>query len=340
MFRTIKQAAALGLAIVLSSTLAGCSLLPQEEEALKPPLVKPAQENYTTVKVEKGSIVKAISSSGSFESIRTDISQFTGEGGRIDKILVKQGDTVKKGDILVQLILDGLDLQLKEQQLELEKARYAFRQTQDSDDQALSIAKLKLEIEQIKYEKLSKKFNSKQLYAGIDGQVTFVETLKAGDNVDAYQTLVIIADPSQLRIALRVDNPNDIREVDVGATADITLNDEKVVGKVVQTPSSSPTTLNKDLAEKYAKTLYIEVPKLPLKAEIGSIAGVKIITQELDDVLKIPRSGLRSYLGRNFVRVLEDGKSLREIDVEPGLVGSTEVEIIKGLQVDQVIVLQ
>lgn len=338
--RTIKQAAAIGLAIVMGCTLAGCSLLPKEEEALKPPLVKPAQENYSTVDVEKGTITKGINGSGSFESLKTDVAQFTGQGGRIQEIVVSSGDTVKKGDVLVQLILDGLDLQVKEQQLALEKAKYAYQQARNGDDQVLKIAGLQLEIEQIKYDRLSKQLNSKQLIANIDGQVVFAETLEEGDFVEAYQTLVIIADPTKLRVAIRVDNANDIREVEVGVNAEIKMNEETVTGKVVQTPSSSPTTLNRDLAEKYSKTLYIEVPTLPKDAKIGAMVNVKIVTQQRDNVVKIPRSGLRSYLGRNFVRVLEEGKRLREVDVEPGLTGATEVEIINGLEAGQVIVLQ
>jgi multidrug efflux pump subunit AcrA (membrane-fusion protein) len=338
--RTIKQAAALVLTIVVSSTLAGCSLFPKEENALKPPLVKPAQENYSTVDVAKGTLVKSINGSGTFESVSTDLAQFTGQGGRMDKILVKSGDAVKKGDVLVQLILDGLDIQLKEQQLALERAKYAYALARNGEEQALKIAGLQLEVEQIKYERLAKQFNSKQLVSNIDGQVVFTESLKEGDFVEAYQTLVVVADPTKLRVAIRVDNANDIREVEVGVAADVTLNQEKVVGKVVQTPSSSPETLNKDLAEKYSKTLYIEVAKLPKDTKIGSMVDVKIITQQRDNVIKIPRSGLRSYLGRNFVRVLEEGTRLREIDVEPGLTGSTEVEIVKGLEEGQVIVLQ
>lgn len=340
MSRTIKQATAFGLAIVIGCALSGCSLLPKEEESLKPPLVEPAQENYSTVDVEKGTIVKGINGSGSFESLKTDLAQFTGQGGRIQEILVSSGDAVKKGDVLVQLILDGLDIQVKEQQLALEKAKYAYQQARNGDDQALKIAGLQLEIEQIKYDRLSKQLNSKQLVANIDGQVIFAESLNEGDFVDAYQTLVMVADTTKLRVAIRVDNANDIREVDVGVNAEIKLNDDVVTGKVVQTPSSSPTTLNKELAEKYSKTLYIEVPTLPKEAKIGSMVDVKIITQQRDDVVKIPRSGLRQYLGRNFVRVLEDGKRLREVDVEPGLVGATEVEIIDGLEAGQVIVLQ
>jgi len=307
---------------------------------LKPPLVKPVQENYSTVTAEKGSIVKAITGSATFESVTTEIAQFSGQGGRIDKILVKSGDKVKKGDVLVQLILDGLDVALKEQQLALEKAKYAFRQARNADAQALKIAELQLEVEQLKYDRLSKQFNSKQLKAKMDGEVVFAESLKEGDYVEPYQTLVTVADPTKLRLALRVENPNDIREAEVGVPAEVTLKEDKVTGRVTQTPSSSPETPNKDLAEKYTKTLYIEVPNLPKDAGIGMIASVKIITQQRDDVIKIPKSGLRSYLGRNFVRVLEDGTRLREIDVEPGLAGSTEVEIVKGIEEGQVVVLQ
>ncbi|WP_378140443.1 efflux RND transporter periplasmic adaptor subunit [Cohnella soli] len=335
-----KQAVTLGLTVILGGMLAGCSLLPKEEAALKPPLIKPAQENYSTAKASTGSIVKAINGSGTFESVHTDVAQFTGQGGRIDQILVKSGDKVKKGDSLVRLILDGQDIQLKEQELALERAKYAYRQARGGDEALYKIAGLQLEIEQSKYDRLAKQLASKQLIAGIDGEVVFAETLKEGDFVDAYQTLVIVADPTRLRIALRVDDAQAIKDVQVGTKADVTLKNITVEGKVVQTPSSSPETLNKQLAEKYASTLYIEVPKLPQGAEIGSLADVKIITKQRDGIVKIPRSGLRSYLGRNFVRVLEDGKRLREVDVEPGLVGATEVEIVSGLQADQTIVLQ
>ncbi|WP_169306651.1 efflux RND transporter periplasmic adaptor subunit [Cohnella pontilimi] len=343
MSRHLKQAVKAVTAVVTAAAvLAGCSLLPREEQPLKAPLVKPASENYRTVKVTQGNIVKQVTGSGSLESVATDVAQFTGQGGRIASVAVHPGDQVKKGDLLVQLIMDGLDLQLKEQQLALERAKYAYSQAKKngSDADALRIASLQTDIEQIKYDRLSKQFNSKQLRARIDGQVIFAEDLKEGDLVEAYQTLVTVADPTKLRVALRVENSNDIKDVDVGMTAEITLKNETVQGKVVQTPSSSPMTLNKDLADKYSRTLYIEVPQLPKAAEIGSSVDVKIVTQKKDNVLKIPRSGLRSYLGRNFVRVLEDGKRIREVDVEQGVVTPTEVEIVRGLQEGQDVILQ
>ncbi|MBB6671408.1 efflux RND transporter periplasmic adaptor subunit [Cohnella nanjingensis] len=341
-----KRAAALALSLALGAALAGCSLLPKEEEALAPPLVKPAKENYQTVKVEKGTITNAITQVASFESVQSDVAQFTGTGGRVEKILVSAGDKVKKGDPLVQLVMNDLDLQVKEQELALERAKYALRQQQGShgDEEALKIAGLQVQVEQIKYDRLFKQYNNKILTAGMDGQVVFVEDLKPGDYVDTYQTIVTVADPRKLQLSARIDSADSVKNVDVGFPVEVNVQvDGKqttLKGKVVQTPSSAPQTLNKDLAERYSKTLYITVDHLPDAVEIGAMADIKIITQQKENVLKIPRSGLRSFMGRNFVRVLEDGNKLREIDVQPGIAASTEVEIVQGLAEGDNIVLQ
>jgi len=338
--RSLKSTTTLAAAALLAAALSGCSLLPKEESALTPPLVKPAQENYSTVKVEKGSIVKKISGIGYLESVAMSYAQFTADGGRVLSVAVKSGDQVKKGDVLVQLTVDGLDLRLKEQELALEKARLAFRKARGAGEDEVRIATLQMEIEQIKYDRLKQQLDSRQLVSEIDGQVIFVEGLKEGDMVGPYQILVTVADPSKLRVALRVDNASDVREAEVGMAAVVTLKDKKVESKVVQTPSSAPLTMNKDLQEKYSKTLYIELAELPQEAEIGSSVNVEIVTQQKDDTLIIPRSGLRSYLGRTFVRVLEEEKRIREIDVEQGLVTPTSVEILKGLEEGQEVILQ
>lgn len=328
-------------ALLLGASLTGCSLLPAEEEALKPPLVKPAQENYRTVTVEKGTITQEIKGSGSLESTKSEIAQFTGQGGRIAKMMVTAGAQVKKGDVLVQLNVDGLDIQLKEQELAVARAKLSFKQAKaGADSDAINIAKLQMEIEELKLERLMATFNSKQLVAGMNGQVTFVEELEEGDFVEAYQTLVIISDPSKLRVALRVEAGAEISSVDVGFPAVVTFGTQELQGKVVQTPSSAPTTLNEQLQDRYSKTLFIEVPKVPSDAKIGAFTDVKIILQQRDDVLKIPRSGVRSFLGRTFVRTLEDGNKIREIDVETGIKGSTEMEITKGLEEGAIVVLQ
>ncbi|WP_162463199.1 efflux RND transporter periplasmic adaptor subunit [Paenibacillus psychroresistens] len=329
--------------LLASSLLSSCSILPKEEQGLQPPLVQPAQENYNTVKVEKGTVSKEIKGAGIFVSTKMDSAQFINSGGRLEKINVQSGDQVKKGDVLVQLTVDGLDLQLKEQELALVRAQYMLKivnKTKGIDPENVKIAKLGLEIEQIKYDRLQQSVDGKQLKAKIDGQVTFITDLIQGSIIEPYQTLVVVADISKLIVAWNPSNTEDIQKVELGMSVDVTMNTgDPIIGKVVQTPSSAPTTQDTQLADKYSKTLYVEMDKLPDGAEMGTTASLSIYLQKHDNVLKIPLSGLRTYLGRNFVQAVE-GEGLREFDVETGIQSSVDIEITKGLKEGQVVVLQ
>ncbi|WP_187355194.1 efflux RND transporter periplasmic adaptor subunit [Paenibacillus tengchongensis] len=340
MSQSTRSIAALLGGLLLALSLPGCSLLPAEDGELQPPLVKPAQENYRTAAAKKGTITKELGGNGNFVSVSTEAAQYTGQGGRIDKIAVSAGDRVHKGDVVAQLTLDGMDLQLKEQELALERAKYAYKNTPKEDADARRIASLQMEIEELKYNRLKAQFDSKIITAAIDGQVTFAESLTEGDPVEPYQTLVVISDPTKLRLALSIDPGTDLSKVDVGTGAEVTVDKQTYQAKVVQTPGSAPVTLNKELVDKNARTLYLDVEGLPEDVEIGSLADVRIITQQRDDVIVIPKNGLRTFMGRSFVRVLEEGSRLREVDVEAGITGSTEVEIVKGLEEGAVVVLQ
>ncbi|SFF21635.1 membrane fusion protein, macrolide-specific efflux system [Paenibacillus catalpae] len=326
--------------IVSLSLLAGCSLIPAEEEPLKPPLVKPAEQNYSTDEVKMGDIRREVKGSGVFESTASELAQFKSQGGRLKKLYVSSGDEVKKGDLLAELVVDGLDVQTLEQKLGLERAEYALKQAkQAGNEQEIHIAQLQLEIEKLKLDKLEQTAEQSKLRATMNGQVVFVEELAEGDFVQPYQTLVRVADPSKLRFSYRSSDAGSIGEVQVGMNAVISAGKNyESTGKVVQTPSSAPLTTDPDLKAKYGSTLYVNVDKLPEDAEIGSSANVSIVLVEHKNAVLIPKSGLRSYLGRTFVRVL-DGKALREVDVEVGIQSSTEVEIVRGLKEGQTIVL-
>ncbi|MFF2092412.1 efflux RND transporter periplasmic adaptor subunit [Paenibacillus sp. NPDC058174] len=337
----LQNSSRAALALLTSlSLLSGCSLLPKEEAPIKPPLVKPAEQNYSTVLVEKGDIRTEIRGAGFFESTETDNAQFISQGGRIEKVSVKSGDTVKKGDLLLKLGVDGMDLQILEQRLALQKAEYALKQLKRNadDPDAMRLAELQLDIEKLKYDKLQGTIERSELRASMDGLVVFVEDLEPGDTVQPYQTLVTVVNPSKLRFSYQSSDTALIREASVGMKAEISTGSTKTLGKVVQTPSTAPETTNEGLAEKYKKTLYVDIDKLPEGAKLGMSGDLVIILTEHKDTLVIPKSGLRTYMGRTFVRVLDD-KALREIDVETGLISTTLVEITKGLDEGQKIVM-
>jgi multidrug efflux pump subunit AcrA (membrane-fusion protein) len=336
-----KKVAALSVALVMSIAMAGCSLLPKEEAELKPPLVKPVKAAYTTAVAKKGSFIIAVKGSATYQSTSTDVVQYTGENGRIGKFLVKAGDKVKKGDVLVQLLSDGLDLQVKEAELSLKRAKISFKQARSSGDaDEAEAAQLQVEIEQIKYDRLYQDYSTKQLVAQMDGTVVSTASLKEGDSVAPYTPLVVVADPTKLWLLLQVSS-KDMQDIDVGVEATVyASNKEELPGKVVQTPSSAPKTSDQQLADRYKSTIYITLDKLPADAEIGKMVSVQIVQQQHDNVIIIPAGALRDYLGRTFVRIMEAGDKVREVDVQPGLKTQAEVEIVKGLEEGQTVILQ
>lgn len=328
-----------GLVIVTAACLmAGCSLLPKEEEPLKPPLAQPAELKISTVEVKRESIATSVKGTAYLESVSKAYHQFTQSGFRLEEVLVSSGDEVKQGDVLMSLEVPGLEMELLSKNLEVEKKAQALEEVKASGDRdRMKIAMMELQLAQMSLETTQEKWNTRELKSEIDGVVTFVDSLKPGDWVDAYRALVIVEDPTELTLSLNVASSNQVTEVELGMDVKVTLNRQEYTGTVVQTPSSAPFVEDERLREKYAKTLYIDMNEFPPDAEIGDMATVEILTAVSENALLIPKNALRQYFGRTYVQILEDDQR-REVDVETGLESATSVEILDGLEEGQLVI--
>jgi RND family efflux transporter MFP subunit len=322
------------------AVLSGCSLLPVQEEPLAPPLVKPVKQNYTTVKAEKGTIISSVKGLAIFEPKDVVYHQYKDSGGKIQEIFVRAGDIVKKGDPLVQLEVEGLDIEIKYKQLDLEKAKLALEVAmQDRNESIMRVKLLELDIAQTQYDRTRDKLQSRQLFAEMDGQVIFVADVEPPDMVDAYQVLVTVADVNNLRVAYQSGGPStDFSSVEVGMKAEVKWESDIYNAVVTQTPSTAPMTEDARLRERYASLLLLELDNMPETVEIGDFGDITIVTKKKENVLILPARALRTFLGRNYVQIL-DGERISELDVEVGIKTVTQVEIINGLEEGQQIIL-
>ena len=112
-------------ALLCLAVLTGCSMLPQEEETLAPPLKVPEQVTYETLEVKKGTIERKLRATGRFMSVAQANAQFTEQGGRLEAIHVKIGEIVKKGDLLATLDVASLADDIRLQEIALERAQIA-----------------------------------------------------------------------------------------------------------------------------------------------------------------------------------------------------------------------
>lgn len=323
--------------------LAGCSLLPKEEEALKPPLVKPVKENFELYEVKKGTITRKVSAIATFKSSKTTSYYFKESGLRLAGLRVKSGDIVKQGDVLVELEKGDLETRIALQQLNLEKAQIASLQAkQTSPDQELTIRLKAIDVEaaQLQLAALQTQLAKTRITADAGGVVTYVTDAQEGKMVDAFSTLVVVSDPTKLQLFYESSDSSALSGIEVGMNVDVKFgtNDKVVQGKVLQTPSSAPPTDNKPQAERNAKTIIVGIPEGTEGAVIGASGDMTINVEKRENVIVIPRTGLRSYLGRDYVQVL-NGESRKEVDVEKGLVTATEVEIRTGLKEGQNLIL-
>jgi macrolide-specific efflux system membrane fusion protein len=225
--------------------------------------------------------------------------------------------------------------------MELEKAKLKLQELQDTKQRDYLIQKARLNIREKELElaKLQKKWEESRLVSPIDGIVMFVSNEQVGDEIDPYQSLVTVGDPKKLLILYTAANGEAIQDVDIGMKATITLKDKtKLEGTVVQTPRNVPSGLPENVADLYQRSLLIMPNQLPDKVEIGTPADIEVVIQKRENTLLIPRQALREFSGRQFVQVL-DGKSKKEVDVEVGVQTATDVEILKGLQEGQLVIL-
>lgn len=325
----------------MAAMLSGCSLLPVEEAEMKPPLIEPTKETLSLYTVKRANITQQITGVATFASDKTDYLYYSESGGRLTKLNVKLGDAVKAGDVVATTETSDLDTKIKLQQISMEKLKISLQQAtmeKGADDPDVRLKLLDMESAQLQLKSLQDQLRNTRLTATIDGVVTFIDTIQPGDQVTAYKQLITLSDPAALQLIYTAAGQNDLAGVEVNMDVKVKIKDKLFAGKVVQTPLTAPPNSNKTVQDKNAKAIYIKVQGLPPDIAIGSQADITIVTQARDQVLVIPRAGLRSYMGRDYVQIL-DGESRKEADIEKGIVAATEVEVRKGISEGQQVIL-
>ncbi|MGP4041063.1 efflux RND transporter periplasmic adaptor subunit [Gracilibacillus sp. D59] len=327
--------------LLVAIFLTGCSFFPKEEPVLAPPLVEPSQVEYNTAKVKKGDLIKRVDGTGTFIAKESHDLSYSKDGGRLKELLVSEGDVVEQGQTLAEIDTGNLLFEIDQLQIELEKANLKLDQLkkQKADKYEIEIAKLDIEGIELRLYQLNKQYAESKIVSPINGVITFVSELKQGQTVPAYESVVQVAETSNLQLQYQAINQQRLNEVTVGMKVSITYNNETFSGEVVQTPNTVPLDVLETNPDQYSSSLLISLDSLPEDVEAGGMADIEIITNTSEDTLIIPVNGLRTSQGRNYVQI-SDGNTKREVDVEVGITSSTEVEIRSGLEEGDEIILK
>lgn len=177
-----------------------------------------ATTTQRTTKVTKGNIEVSISGSGTITSASTS-DLMSNADGKIIKAYFKEGDTVKKGDLLYEI---------------------------DDTDAKLNIQKIENSISQAKLSASSteKSYSNLEVKAPFSGKVTNV-TAEVGENVSNNMTLFTLTDTSKLTLTVPFSTTYT-KNIKVGQKAQVHLQElmDTIDGVVASIDDGSYTAAN------------------------------------------------------------------------------------------------
>jgi HlyD family secretion protein len=194
----------------------------------------------------------------------------------------------------------------------LEQAQADYEQAvadADPNSYNMQLMALQLEQAQLDIQDLQDQIASAQLVAPFAGQILSLN-IQAGDAVQAYSAVGVLADPNALEITAELGS-DELSQMALNQAAVITLRNrpgETYHGTVRQLPYPyGGTTV--DTGDDTAVHVAIEGQ---VDMTLGELATVSIVLQEKDNVLWLPPAAIRTYQGRDFVVVqLADGSQKR-----------------------------
>ncbi len=315
-----------------AALLAGCGVFPREEQVLAPPLLKPPEVVYDTVEARRGTIEDKVTVIASLVPSDLQTLFFRWRSGRLRAVHASLGDVVKAGALVAELDTGSLENRIARLKLSLRKAEITSERAValNRDRYERELASIDVELARLDLADAQAELESSRLYAPSGGVVVYVCPEGEGDAVDAFRTIVQIADPRRLQLVYKGEKASAFR---TGMKVSVQLRDRTVSGEVIMAPGSTPA----DAPEDLRLAVVVSLRDLPAGAERGDTASVSMILARRENVIVIPRDLVHLYLGRSFVQVMKDGVKT-ERTVELGLGTITEVEVVSGLAAGELIV--
>jgi len=337
---------------------AACSAGAAADAPTSTPLPTPIVPVKPVYTVKRGDVINSISFTGRITPV-VQQSLFFKTDGRVRTVYVKEGDSVKKGDVLADLeVMSSLSRQqalgqlaIQRAQIQLDIANLALKQSTSSAYSAsektydvtfkkydVQLAQIALDEITINNADLSASIDAAQLVAPMDGVVLSLGA-NAGDEIQGYHEMAVVADTSAQEIAC--DAPSStVTKIEKGMDVIISLATRPgvlVTGKVRRLPSISSSDSTTTMSDDNTVRISMDTDPAKLQLAIGDIVEVKVIIENKTGTLWLPPQAIRSFEGRQFA-VVQDGSGQRRVDVKTGITNEDQVEILEGLTEGQVVV--
>lgn len=315
-----------------------------------------AQYGLTTVR--KGDVTLTETVRVKYFAASSESYGFGESGLYYDDFAVSVGDEVKAGDILATLDCEAIDADIAAREATIaELTRDLERNTQlltlfderqgdrplTADDSArrrgyetaIRNAEDEIAIVSTELEQLRTRRESRVIYAGIDGTVTYVRNVEPGETSVNGRPVVTVTNLDSCAFSATVEHPEALVEGEIytasisGAKYDMVLTTAEELG-IEEEPMNAQSTLTR---------VYFApvVPSVDLSADASGTFTVTVAVSA--DTLYIPVTAITEVEGETCVYVLDDCGLMSVRKVATGLTTARYVEITEGLEAGEEVVL-
>ncbi|MGL4996041.1 MAG: macrolide transporter subunit MacA [Deefgea sp.] len=318
--------------------------------------------------VKRGDVEVSVLATGKVEAAKT-VDVGAQASGQIQRLLVKLGDRVKKGDLLAeidpsvsqndfdeaQMSIEGLQAQSTIKQLALDDAQKELARQKtmmeadatprkELESAANAVKMREAEIKQlaaqlrqaqIKLATAKTNLGFTRILAPMDGIVASI-AVKEGQTVNAIQsapTILTLADMDTMKIQAQVAEADVVRlKIGTPLYFSVLGAPETRINAVVASVEPTPQTINNAIF--YNAHFFVPNPKGLLRLQMT--AQVTFILAEARNVLTIPVGAIN---GKNQVKVIDAKGQIGERKVELGLRGNIVAEVKSGLKEGEKVVI-
>lgn len=343
----------------------GCSLFPKEQE-IREDLTKKS-DDATTEQNDRYAIVKqgdldirsVLVCNGKCES--ETYLKFGVSGIEYGHVYVSTGDYVKKGTLLADLDMSGVDDVISDTQKEyklkeLEVQDYVTQisdlkktgalsgmnssELQDSLRQ-LEEAKISCQDEarlaRARYEEAKKEKRDRQIVADKDGTVTYIYDTNQKNGLEEGETLKSNRELEFIRLSSGgyhfEGQTTDYQNFPVGSQVDMTVNNQNYKMKIVEA-----TPVEGDEEGRYSMKLDFVDEIYDLDSNPVGIVNTSV--SKLKNVLYVDIKAVVTLQGQDYVYVVDENGMRTAKKVETGLNDGTNIEIKSGVSVGQKVILK
>lgn len=344
--------------------LTGCGLLPQEEELPTAPLlVEGEEEDYVVSQVVRGDVVVKETVRATYMPSSQARLEFKLGDEKVSKVYVEVGDTVKAGDLLMELDVSGVDEQIRQQQNQIDDLYLSLQHLYENQGVSLSQAQLQdqqaqensvidwvsqaeqvlgefgeqaqqirnsIQVAEQRMKELQEDKQERQVIATIDGTVTYIYEFEEGERSVKDKKVITLSNMDEALFEIYSEN-GDLLEM--GQTYTLTCNDNEYQ-VVAQAAADLPFEGLKE------NGVYLTMVTPDPSIEQGASGNIEVILEESWDTLYVATNAVRSLRGDTVVYCIDEDGFREMRSVKTGITTDKVTEILEGLEEEEVVVVE